>query len=223
MVVPISLESIPQITAQKYVNLLHFFGKFKVTGIQLLLIGRLDASLKYKLTSGQVWYNKCNGGGAGGDDDNTNPNLPPYTPGKDTCPATDLELCTLIPGICEIPDHHLPDIPLPPPGTPPDRTGDFKLARRAGDSQKNVPLGNNIRMRLIFLAYPAWEEFLGLRIQFPGRVLRRFWRFVARECEGDPVETGEMALEDPELPEGIGLESEHIIDVSLHHIFQILI
>lgn len=77
-------------------------------------------------------------------------------------------------------------------------------------------------MRIMFLAYPAWKVFLALHRFFPDHVLRRFWRFwrfIDRECEGDPTEIEDMPQPDnPRMPDGILLEVEHIIDVNHHHL-----
>lgn len=155
----------------------------------------------------QVHLNKCPPSPGGADDDNMNPNLPLYAPGG-SCDASQIDFCNILPGFCDKPDDS-----DPPPS-------ERSLIIRGSDEQKFISV-NGVGMRVIFLAYPALREYLGLNGSLPGRILWRFWRFLTRECREDTIETGDIPVvnvdeEDPDLPMDILLEVEHIIDVSTH-------
>ena len=132
------------------------------------------------LTASQVWYNKCNGGGAG-DDDTTNPDLPTYQPGGGlgTCPSEDLDLCTLLPGHC---DQDEPEEPSDESVRRSARLDGLRLMPRGSNEEHIVPIGpNDLSMRIIFLAFPLLRVMLRtLYLEDPNSILLRFWRFLTR-------------------------------------------
>jgi hypothetical protein len=117
--------------------------------------------------------------------------------------------------MCERPEpYEADDEPFDPLEVPRilDRRSD--LVSRA-DKQlysKFFDIGGNQNMRRVMIRYPVWRIYLAMRERLPAQVVRRFVRFLFRDCDGPT-----MRIED--IPDGwqptIPPESEHPIDVSL--------
>lgn len=163
------------------------------------------------LTSGQVWLNRC---AADGDDNRMNGDLPTYNPAG-IGGRHHIDLCASYPGFCVKSDNNGP--------VPKHRRS---LSPRGSRTLVTVDLGG-APARLIFLAYPALQEYLGLNTNLPGCILWRFWRFVTGDCEddaarADDIPVMDIARHDPDLPNDILLEVKHIIDVNFIKAPQIL-
>jgi hypothetical protein len=159
----------------------------------------------------QVHLNKCPGGN--GDDANADPNLPKYSQ-SETCPKDDPDVCALYPDMCKRPEPYEADdepyIPLESPIILDRRSG---LVTRADKSVNSrfFDIGGNAVMRRVLIGYPAWQAYLALRQRFPADVVRRFVRFLFRDCDEPPMQIENISDGwHPDIPP----ESEHSLDVS---------
>ena len=129
----------------------------------------------------------------------------------------ELDRCTLIPGICDIPTHNAPSPPAPSASsTPRDRSEDLGLHAGAGDAEKYAPLGSFERMRIVFPAYPSLRNVLDGEIDFAGRVSRRIWRFDAQQKQGGLITIEDVLIipqKVPQATEGRDVEVDHVLNV----------
>ena len=172
--------------------------------------------IKNLANGNQVFLNKCSGT-KGGDDQESNPELPPYNP-PGTCDGQQ-GLCLLVPEACE--DWDGSESLLTDEDSTQLLSRQVELPRSLlvprNDKSMTVQLGNNLRAVIIFLAYPLWRQYIDPQQVDTSQTETRFWQFLAIDCEDDDELFNIIDID--ENWEGTtgsepSPETEHVIDVS---------